>query len=108
MTDNRVMKIITVILWSLVVIAASALIIVVNRMQGVQSATVTPDLSVPAMQGKSPVANGDGTISSDSDGVYCYDSHEDQLTGWQRIDGERYYFDPANGGKAAIRQIADL
>ncbi len=41
MTDNRVMKIITVILWSLVVIAASALIIVVNRMQGVQSATVT-------------------------------------------------------------------
>ena len=44
--------------------------------------------------------NGDGRLSIESDGAYCYNAQGVRLTGWQRIDGNRYYFDPENNGKA--------
>ena len=41
-----------------------------------------------------------GRLSVESDGVYFYNDQGIKLTGWQRYDGHRYYFDPDNNGKA--------
>ena len=41
-----------------------------------------------------------GRISRESDGVYFYNDQGIKLTGWQRYEGYRYYFDPDNNGKA--------
>ena len=41
-----------------------------------------------------------GRLSRESDGVYFYNDQGIKLTGWQRYDGYRYYFDPENNGKA--------
>lgn len=41
-----------------------------------------------------------GRLSRESDGVYFYNDQGIRLTGWQRYEGSRYYFDPDNNGKA--------
>ena len=41
-----------------------------------------------------------GRLSPEADGVYFYNDQGIKLTGWQRYEGYRYYFDPDNNGKA--------
>jgi len=42
-----------------------------------------------------------GSLSMEGDGLYMRDFAGNVLTGWQRCNGDRYYFDPAGGGRAA-------
>ncbi len=44
--------------------------------------------------------NSEGTIQREGNDLYFYSPQGIKLTGWQRIDGQRYYFDPNNNGKA--------
>ncbi|MCR5593294.1 MAG: DUF4214 domain-containing protein [Saccharofermentans sp.] len=42
-----------------------------------------------------------GMLSQEGDGLYMNDFAGNRMTGWQRQNGYRYYFDPAHGGRAA-------
>jgi len=42
-----------------------------------------------------------GMLSVEADGLYFNSYTGVRLTGWQRVNGDRYYFDPENQGRAA-------
>ena len=43
-----------------------------------------------------------GTFETGEDGsLYFNSTAGTRLTGWQRVNGNRYYFDPNDGGRAA-------
>ena len=75
-------------------IAVGSISVDPNMTQAVQSAPASTTVVNTA------TLNGDGRISREADGVYCYNPQGIKLTGWQRIDNQRYYFDSANNGRA--------
>lgn len=46
-----------------------------------------------------------GQLSEEFDGLYYNSFSGERLTGWQRANGCRYYFDPSDNGRAAIGWI---
>ena len=74
--------------------------IAVGSLNADASATTAVQNAPAATTVNTSTLNGDGTISHESDGVYCYNPQGIRLTGWQRVGGYRYYFDPQNNGRA--------
>ena len=97
MSENRVIMVVTASLWVSIVIAVCTLFAITRNIKDINVEQSSSESFVSA----AAEDNSNGAITSESDGVYCNDPEGSKLTGWQRIDGQKYYFDPANGGKAA-------
>lgn len=67
----------------------------------VDAGTQAAVANAPASTSTPTTSTGNtGRLSPESDGVYFYNDQGIRLTGWQRYEGYRYYFDPNNNGRA--------